>query len=130
MGDEKLLTEIFAKNIRKIRKNNHLTQKELAEKLGVGISTVSDWEKAKKMPRAGVIEKISNEFKITKSSLFEDLEKNEIENTLVQPQVLSDREQELLDLFRSLSDKDQYELLMIAKLKKNQSQERSTTNEK
>ncbi|BFH19901.1 hypothetical protein J6TS7_58770 [Paenibacillus dendritiformis] len=49
-----------------------MTQGELAELLGVGVSTVSDWEKAKKLPRAGVIENISSHFNIPKSKLFEE----------------------------------------------------------
>ncbi|NEZ44913.1 helix-turn-helix domain-containing protein [Paenibacillus alvei] len=49
-----------------------MTQGDLAELLGVGVSTVSDWEKAKKLPRAGVIENISSHFNIPKSKLFEE----------------------------------------------------------
>lgn len=71
MTDSKL-KEIFAKNIHTLRKQRNMTQGELAELLGVGVSTVSDWEKAKKLPRAGVIENISSHFSIPKSKLFEE----------------------------------------------------------
>nr|WP_313777896.1 helix-turn-helix transcriptional regulator [Paenibacillus larvae] len=45
--DDKKIQEIFASNINKLRKSKSLTQSDLAKILGVGVSTVSDWEKAK-----------------------------------------------------------------------------------
>lgn len=60
----KNIKKIFATNIKKIREQCNLTQEQFGEKLGVTISTVSDWEKAKSLPLAGVIEKISTEFNI------------------------------------------------------------------
>lgn len=71
MGD-KNIQEIFATNIHKLRKSKSMTQGDLAEVLGVGVSTISDWEKAKKYPRAGVIEKISSYFGVAKNKLFEE----------------------------------------------------------
>lgn len=67
------IKDIFAKNILNLRKQKDLTQGDLAEILGVGVSTVSDWEKAKKYPRAGVVEKLSSHFNIPKSRLFEEV---------------------------------------------------------
>ncbi|MCY9700953.1 helix-turn-helix domain-containing protein [Paenibacillus larvae] len=69
--DDKKIKEIFAANIKRLRKSRGMTQGDLAKILGVGISTVSDWEKAKKYPRAGVIEKLSQYFDMPKSSFFE-----------------------------------------------------------
>ena len=34
----------FAKILKELRNSNHFTQKQLAEKLGVNQSNVSDWE--------------------------------------------------------------------------------------
>jgi len=70
--EEKNLQEIFSTNLLLLRKSKNMTQGDLADILGVGISTVSDWEKAKKYPRAGIIEKISEYFDISKSRLFEE----------------------------------------------------------
>ncbi|MED2763453.1 helix-turn-helix domain-containing protein [Bacillus thuringiensis] len=64
--------KIFATNIKKIREQRNLTQEQFGDKIGVAISTVSDWEKAKSLPRAGVIERISTEFNIHESQLFSD----------------------------------------------------------
>lgn len=69
---EKDVKEIFANNIHKFRKNKNLTQKELGEELGLGKTTISQWESAQKLPNAGSIEKIAAYFNVPKSVLFED----------------------------------------------------------
>ena len=69
--EEKNLKEIFSANILLLRKSKNMTQADLADILGVGVSTVSDWEKAKKYPRSGATEKISEYFNVSKSRLFE-----------------------------------------------------------
>ncbi|MEV2910515.1 XRE family transcriptional regulator [Paenibacillus larvae] len=63
---------IFAKNIKKLRKQKNLTQLELGEALGLGKTTISEWESAKKLPNAGSIQKIANFFGIPNSVLFEE----------------------------------------------------------
>ena len=63
---------IFADNLKKLRKGRNETVTELAEVLGVAQSTISDWENAKKMPRAGAIEKIGEHYNINKSDLLRD----------------------------------------------------------
>jgi repressor LexA len=70
--EEKNLKEIFSVNILLLRKSKNMTQGDLADVLGVGISTVSDWEKGKKYPRSGATEKISEYFNVSKSRLFEE----------------------------------------------------------
>jgi transcriptional regulator with XRE-family HTH domain len=72
MDDDKKVKDVFAKHIAKIRKNRNMTQGTFADLLEVGVSTVSDWETGKKLPRAGVIERIARTFNITKSSLFQE----------------------------------------------------------
>lgn len=64
--------EIFAKNIIKLRKNKNLTQEELGEHLNLGKTTISQWEKAQKLPNAGSIEKVAAFFNVPKSMLFEE----------------------------------------------------------
>ncbi|MDD2505419.1 MAG: helix-turn-helix transcriptional regulator [Bacilli bacterium] len=50
--------------IRKIRKDNKLTQKQLADKLGVTYQAVSKWENGKNIPDISTLKLISDEFKI------------------------------------------------------------------
>ena len=47
-------------NIKYYRELHHLTQKELAEAIGVSDKAVSTWENDKKIPRMGVIQKMAD----------------------------------------------------------------------
>ena len=64
--------EVLAKNLGFYMDRKGVTQKELAEVVGVGTSTVNDWIKAKKYPRIDAIEKMANYFRILKSDLIEE----------------------------------------------------------
>ena len=56
--------------IKRIRKDNNLTQKELADKLGVTYQAVSKWETGKNIPDIAVLKKISEEFNINIEDLL------------------------------------------------------------
>lgn len=72
MNDNEL-NSIFSQNLKRLRKEKKILQKDLAKILGVSNSIVSDWEKGIKLPRAGAIQKLSDYFKIPKSLLFEEI---------------------------------------------------------
>ena len=50
--------------IKEIRKDNNLTQKELADKLGVTFQAVSKWENGKNIPDIAILKQISEMFNI------------------------------------------------------------------
>ncbi len=50
--------------IKEIRKDNNLTQKELADKLGVTFQAVSKWENGKNIPDIAILKQISDMFNI------------------------------------------------------------------
>ena len=50
--------------IKSIRIENHLTQKELADRLGVTYQAVSKWENGKNIPDIGILKQISEEFDV------------------------------------------------------------------
>ncbi len=50
--------------IKSIRLENNLTQKELADRLGVTYQAVSKWENGKNVPDIGIMKQISEEFNI------------------------------------------------------------------
>ena len=56
--------EKVGKFILNLRKENHLTQKELAEKLGVTYQAVSKWENGKNIPDIAIIKLICEEFNV------------------------------------------------------------------
>lgn len=57
--------EEFGKLIKKIRQENNLTQKDLAEKYNVTYQAVSKWENGKNMPDITLIKQISEDFNIS-----------------------------------------------------------------
>ena len=52
------------------RKNLNLTQKELAEKLGVTDRAVSKWENGRSIPDVGIIESLCKELNISIGEFF------------------------------------------------------------
>ena len=66
------------------RKNNGLTQEQLAEKLGVTNKTISRWETGKYMPDLSLLKPLSEELGVTLNELLsgEKIEKEKMdENT-------------------------------------------------
>ena len=64
--------ETFSKNLKHYMDKRDITQKEMAEIVGVAPSTFNDWMKAKKYPRIDKIEIMANYFGIKKSDLIEE----------------------------------------------------------
>lgn len=69
IGDEK---RIFSKNLNYYLRSHQKTQKEVAEKLGISLSTFSSWCTGNKMPRMGKIQALADYFGVKKSDLIED----------------------------------------------------------
>ena len=61
--------EKFGKLIKKIRKENGLTQKDLADKYNVTYQAVSKWENGRNMPDISILEQMSKDFDIPIDSL-------------------------------------------------------------
>lgn len=75
------------------RKEQNLTQEQLAEKIGVSNKTVSKWETGKCMPDYTIVKKLCEELKVTVSELM-DGEENDKKSVRVYD------EEEILDLLR------------------------------
>lgn len=59
-------------NIAKIRKQRGITQKELAEMVGVGNDWICDIEKGNGKPSMKVLEKIAEQLNVSLSEIFLD----------------------------------------------------------
>ena len=57
--------------IKKIRKDNHLTQKEFAELFGVTYQAVSKWENGLNIPDIAILKEISNKFHVDIDELLD-----------------------------------------------------------
>ena len=63
--------EKIGKFIKKLRKDNNLTQDELAKKLGVTYQAVSKWENGKSIPDIAILKTISELFEVNIDELLE-----------------------------------------------------------
>ncbi len=64
------IKKLLGKRIKEIRKNKGLTQDELAEKIGIESTSISNIENGKYYPTADNLEKIMNALNITPQNLF------------------------------------------------------------
>lgn len=63
--------EKIGKFIRKLRKDNNLTQADLAQKYGVTYQAVSKWENGKNIPDISILKQMSKDFNINIDDLLE-----------------------------------------------------------
>lgn len=61
--------------IKKIRKDNHLSQQAFAEKLGVSFQAVSKWENGKNLPDLSTMQEIKKQFNVDIDEIIEGKEK-------------------------------------------------------
>jgi len=69
--------------IKKIRKDNNLTQKDLAEKYGVTYQAVSKWENGINMPDMVLLKKMSKDFNISLDDILEGNYKSKKNNKII-----------------------------------------------
>jgi len=72
LGNKKILS----KNLRKYIEISKKERTEIAKNLGVSYSTFTDWINGNSYPRIDKIEMLANYFKINKSDIIEEHDKN------------------------------------------------------
>ena len=60
----------FSENLKVLRKNNGMTQKELSQALGVALSTVAMWETGNRKPDLEMLQHIAKYFNVSVDTLF------------------------------------------------------------
>lgn len=95
----------IGKFIAQKRKEQNLTQEQLAERLGVSNKTISKWETAKCMPDYAVVKKLCEELKVTISELMDGEENNE-------KSVRVYDEEQILDLLRRTQELEKQKVLL------------------
>ncbi len=95
----------IGKFIAQKRKEQNLTQEQLAERLGVSNKTISKWETAKCMPDYAVVKKLCEELKVTISELM-DGEENDEKSVRVYD------EEQILDLLRRTQELEKQKVLL------------------
>ena len=99
--------------LKELREEHRLTQKELAEKIGVAQSNISRWEKEEMEPAAGFVIKLADYFAVLADYL---LGRTDDLGAFVPPRSdLSRDEQQLLHCFRELPGSSQSLILSMVK---------------
>ncbi len=98
---------MFGRNIKELRTERNMSQKVLAEKIGVSQGAVYFWEKEINEPTAGYIVKLATLFGVSTDELLSyEVKKDRKENT---------KRGEMLAMFDKLSDAQQTLLISTAK---------------
>jgi len=72
----------LSESIKALRKNANVSQAELAEKIGVAVTTVSGYEIGTRIPRIATIEKIAAFFGVSTSNLIgEECQVSDVEDS-------------------------------------------------
>ena len=61
----------LSKNLKALRTENKLSQKQIADKLGVPVSTYANWEQGRRMPSINEIYKLIKVFETDANDLFD-----------------------------------------------------------
>ncbi len=83
---DKERNKIIAENIRGFIKSKNITQKQLANNIGISPSTLSDYLNLRSNPSHGVIQKIADYFGVGKSDIdttFKDIPKSSLSSKVV-----------------------------------------------
>ena len=83
---EKEFNEIFAKRLRHYLEINDMSQAELAKRLGVGTTSVSNWINGVKTPRMKKIDAMCEIFHCKRSDLTVENDENETEGYYYNPE--------------------------------------------
>lgn len=104
--------KIIANNIRKYLKQSTMTQKQLAELIGIKPSTLSDYLNLRSNPSHGVIQKIADVFGIVKSDI-DTTYKEDNDITTVYNQLTPPRQKRVLDFATEQLDEQNNKVLHI-----------------
>lgn len=95
----------IGKFIAKKRKEQNLTQEQLAERLGISNKTVSKWETGKCMPDYAVVKGLCEELKVTVSELMDGEEAGD-------KSVRAYDDEQILDLLRRTQELEKQKVMM------------------
>ena len=73
---------MFKNRLKELRENKHMSQQQLANKLGVAQGTVGNWESGIREPNFNTAKKIASYFGVTVSYLLGETEKRTLDEEL------------------------------------------------
>lgn len=105
MAENKSINTIFKDNLNNLLVERDVTQKALADYVGVSTATISHWKKGTKMPRMDKVDKICSFFHINRHDLLES-KKIQVTATFDTQRVLTAEDISLLEAYHRASDRD------------------------
>ncbi|MDV5987558.1 helix-turn-helix transcriptional regulator [Streptococcus canis] len=99
------MIENFAPNLIKLRKQKGLSQKELAQNIGVSSQTISNIENQSAYPTFTNLEKIAQFFNATPTQLFGTTQEIELERAVLQTDEYDDK---IISMLNALKEIDEY----------------------
>ena len=109
----------FGLRLQSLRKQDNLTQLQLAKSLGVSKSTVGMWETGGREPDFETLEAISDYFNVPIGTFFENDNWNSQGHASSNKMSVSDFEREVITRLRSLPEEQQRAFLLILSGTKN-----------
>ena len=101
--DQNSLAAVFGKKLMTLRKDHHLSQYELADKIGLSRSTIAYYEAWAKNPTLDILQRVADFFDVSPTTLIEtDYEKENkkpqslLEKQFKKLQTLSPKKQRLI----------------------------------
>ena len=95
----------IGKFIARKRKEQNLTQEQLADHLGVSNKTISKWENGKCMPDYAVVKSLCNELKVSVAELMDGKETDDKNNHIY-------NDEQILDLLRRTQELEKQKTIL------------------
>ncbi len=103
----------LGEELKRLRKERHLSQEEVAERLHIRRQTYSHYETGRRKPSAKCLCALMALYKIPMSELLRCMGVDQME----EDGALSSQEDELIGYYRKMDDRDREDILEYAKLK-------------
>lgn len=100
-------------NIKQLRKDNNLTQKQLATMLNLSTATIQSYELNRRTPPIDVLQKITSLFSIDLASLIKQNSSSEVSFATSEFSLFSDLVNEILNKKDKYSTEDIYQILRL-----------------
>lgn len=94
----------FGPNLARLRIEKEVSQTQLAEDLGIGKQSISDYEKQKSYPTFANLDKIAEYFNATPTQLFRNEQRLELEKSVLESNEYSDKVSEILKAVKYIED--------------------------
>lgn len=108
--DKKELYKKFGERILKLRTETNLTQKEVADKLGIAQQTYQGYETGSTKATLHLLEQLSNLYNVSMDFLAGRTNETNIINKQLNTTKLTEDEETLVELYRQLDIEEKYEI--------------------